>query len=278
MFARFFVLLVCYGFFPQAVLAQAQARDCTTAGFKQLGTSNGESPLYPADPSCYPQISKSFIAYRVPQSTPWNEFAVVNSCVEFQDAQSTTTNTWFLQQVLNYELGNNRVFALKQFFGNLVYQANNALFYNDLSTKAKSLRGSKAIIPACKPIKDNQDAALTFWYNEKTHVLKVNFKVAVPYHNAYAVTETLSSLDKIKSGLMNVFNPKWLTTALNEAANHATSSCFVDAMKQLGKPGASVSCVSAGAGPTTQIKTQTKASVKVVGGGTGAVSTTQGGR
>jgi hypothetical protein len=78
-------------------------------------------------------------------------------------------------------------------------------------------------------------------------VLKVRFDVALPYHYAYAITETLSSLDRIRAGFANVFNPNWLTTALVKAAEQASyPSCFTGAMLQLGQSGAVVTCASAG--------------------------------
>ena len=225
----------------------------------------------------------------------------MNSCIEIQDTQASTGG-WFLQQVLGYDLGNNKMAALKQYFGQLVYLADNRLFYNNLPADTKNLEGSQNIIPACKQ-KDNQYAHLTFWYNENTHVLKVRFSVAVPYHYAQAVAgKSLSSLDKIKASLMNVFDPKWLTMALGQTVWPTPQSCFVSAMQQLGKPGASVSCGSAGSttkadeakevqaeeeaerklqakGPTKgPIKIQAKGAVKVKGGGVNGVRTTLGGR
>ena len=188
--------------------------------------------------------------------------------------------------------------ALQQFFGQLVYKADNQLLYNNLPAETKNLDGSQNIIPACMQ-KDNQKAYLTFWYNSETHVLKVRFDVAVPYHYAKAVAGTsLSSLKKIQSGMMNVFNPKWLTTALGQTVWPAPQSCFVSAMQQLNTPGASVSCGSAGATTTKAdeakevlaaeemeaerklgaIKIQAKSAVKVLGGGTNGVKTTLGGR
>ena len=313
MFARFFVLLVCLGFFPAL---QALTRDCSVTGFKLIGNSNGASPLYPVDPTCYPKIDAKFKIYNVPQKTPWNEDAVVSSCIEFQDAP-TTTDGWFLQKIMNYEVkANPNGFTIKQFFGNFAYHADNQILYNDLCKKSKGLTGSQNIIPFCKT-KDNRDARLEFWYNENTHVLKVRFDVALPYHYAYAITETLSSLDRIRAGFMNIYNPNWLTTALVKAAKQASHpSCFTGAMLQLGQSGAVVTCASAGVmtkadeakevqaeaaerklrgaaateaedaerklqakGPTKgPIKIQAKGAVKVKGGGVNGVRTTLGGR
>jgi hypothetical protein len=186
--------------------------------------------------------------------------------------------------------------ALQQFFGQLVYKADNQLLYNNLPAETKNLRGSQNIIPACMQ-KDNQKAYLTFWYNSETHVLRVKFHVAVPYFYASKITTALSSLEKIKTGLMNIYNPTWLTTALGQTVWPAPQSCFVSAMQQLNKPGASVSCGSAGATTTKAeeakevraaeeaerklggpIKIQAKGAVKVLGGGTNGVKTTTGGR
>lgn len=290
------LLLVCLVLFSSVL---GQTRDCVSAGFKQLGKSsnaNASPPLYPVDPKCYPQINKDFYQYPAPSGSSWKTFAEVNSCVEFQDTQASTGG-WFLQQVLSNDLGNNRMVALQQFFGQLVYKADNQLLYNNLPAQTKNLDGSKNIIPACMQ-KDNQDAYLAFWYNSETHVLRVRFYVAVPYFYASKITTALSSLDKIKTGLMNIFNPTWLTTALGQTVWPAPQSCFVSAMQQLNTPGASVSCGSAGTMTTTKadeakevqaaeeaerklagpIKIQAKGAIKVLGGGTNGVRTTLGGR
>ena len=291
---RLCFLSVCLGLLS-SVLGQL-TRDCSTTGFTQIGTNDGVSPFYPADPSCYSQINKDFKIYRVPKSIPWNKFAVVDSCIEFEDTQ-TTNGGWFLQQILRHELGKNNLFALKQYFGNIVYQANNALLYNGMPPESKSLRGSKSIIPLCKQ-KNNKFADLTFWYNSNTGVLKVNLKVAVPFHYAYGVADTLHLPKTIRDGLMRVFNYLWLPGALRQAASYSLSSCFADAMNQLGKSGASVTC--GGAYATTKadeakevqaeadaerklqakgIKIQAKGAVKVKGGGvSGKATTTLGGR
>jgi hypothetical protein len=61
---------------------------------------------------------------------------VVNSCIEFQDAP-TTTDGWFLQKITNYEVkANPNGFTIKQFFGNLAYHADNQMLYNDLCKKS----------------------------------------------------------------------------------------------------------------------------------------------
>jgi len=304
MFARFFVLLVCAGFFP-AVLAQVNC--AITAGFKQLGITSGDSPIYPVAPKCYKEIDEKFYSYPAPPSTPWNEFAVVNSCVVIQDAQATTGG-WFLKQALDYQIRNNRVPSLKQFFGQVVFQADNQLLTNYLE-KYNKWGGAQEIIPACQQ-KNNQDAGLTFWFNDKTGVLKINFDVAVPLYYASRISKALSSISKIQSGIKDIFTSAWLTKNLREAGSHTTSSCFVDAMQQIGLASASYSCgmtmtkadeakeVQAETterklrGATTTktedadeaerklggIKVQAKAAVKVVGGGTNGVRTTLGGR
>ena len=307
MFARFFVLLVCLGFFPAL---QAQAVNCAvSAGFKQIGITSGESPIYPVDPTCYNEIDAKFYSYPAPPKTPWNKFAVINSCVVIQDAQATTGG-WFLKQILDYQFSNNRVAALKQFFGQVVYEANNQLLNNNLQ-KYNNAQGAQYIIPACKQ-KDNQFAGLTFWFNVKTGVLKINFDLAVPLYYASRVNKALASASTIQSGIKAVFTSAWLTKALREAGSHTTSSCFVDAMQQIGLANApTVSCgltmtkadeakeVQAetaerklrGAAATEAeeaerklqakgpIKIQSKGALKVLGGGSpGTAKTTLGGR
>ena len=313
MFARFFVLLVCLGFSP-AVQAQT---NCQVTGFEQIGNSNGESPLYPVDPMCYPKIDKAFYKNPAPPQSNWNEFVAVNSCIELQDVEATSSTpkipVWFLKEIVKIQIAVNQIAAVKQLFGQLVYLADNKLLYDYLPNFSRNLPGAQAIIPACKQ-KNNQYARLEFWYNENTHVLKVRFSVAVPYFYASKITAKLSSLDTYKTGLMNIFNPNWLTTALQTAGSHTSSpSCLVSALKQIGQSGASVTCGGAfimtkadeakevqaetaerklrGAAATEAeeaerklqakgpIKIQAKGAVKVKGGGaTGTVKTILGGR
>jgi len=157
---------------------------------------------------------------------------------------------------LDYDLSNsNRVTALKQLFGQVVYQADNQLYYNYLPAGKKNLPDAHNIIPACK-LKDNSHGRLTFWYNENTGMLKVNFDVAVPYSYASKISRAFyddSSLDIFKTSLKDIFNPKWLTNALKTAASQTpSSSCFISAMRQLDNPGATVTCGGAKTVTTTK--------------------------
>ena len=78
-----------------------------------------------------------------------------------------------------------------------------------------------------------------------TRVLKVTFSVAVPYYYASAISKSLSTLAKIKSGLAGVYSSSWLTTALVQAAKETPPSCFVNIMRQLGKSSVLVTCSKA---------------------------------
>jgi len=147
----------------------AFAADCTTNGFKQLVTS-GQSPIYPVEPMCYKQINEQFLVNPPPTNTFPNKFVVVNSCIEFQDTKATNGG-WFLQQIMNSHIESNTLTALKQFFGQVVYLTENQLLYNNLGNFQRNRGGSQNIIPACKQ-KDNRDARITYWYNEKRALSK----------------------------------------------------------------------------------------------------------
>jgi hypothetical protein len=110
------------------------------------------TPVYPVDPSCYPKINSAFMTNAVSPTTPKNQFAVVDSCITFNDALSTTPGDegfGVLQIALAFDVNRFRPsHKLQQFFGNLFYLANNALLYNNLPAKTKNLQGSQNIVPA----------------------------------------------------------------------------------------------------------------------------------
>jgi hypothetical protein len=295
-----------------AVVAVALGGD---AGFSSLGDAGGVSgtAIFPADPSCYPLITKyhpEFIQTVVPQSIPWNAYSVSSYYIDFQDVRASSGQDYFLKQIVQNSLGAGATTTLKYFFTTLIYQANNALLYK----QSPALQGktcAQNIIPAtgyqywwakCTSpaqytciAKNNQDADIKFLYDDNNHVLRVRFKVAVQYHYAYAITKTLTSVDKIQDALQQVMTSSWLTDTIPYTAGKiGTGSNFICAMKKLGQPGAS-SCGAAAEAATeaaqadiADIADRTLAgplnikavgAVKIVGSGaTGKAMKTAGGR